>query len=177
MRMGWGIFWGIVVILIGLSILINVIFHVNIPLLKILLGLFFIYLGIKIIFGIPACGFGWKTDKDAVFHESDFSGIPPAGEYNAIFGKAVIDLTRTPLTEPVTRLKIAAVFGSAEVRLNREVPVKILANTAFGNVRLPDRSSGGFGTVSWTSDHFQEQEKHLALQADAVFGSIHILYP
>lgn len=39
--------------LIGLSIIVRVVFNVDFPVLKILIGLFFIYLGFKIMFGIP----------------------------------------------------------------------------------------------------------------------------
>ncbi|MCK5242363.1 hypothetical protein KAR34_07915 [bacterium] len=177
MKMVWGLFGGMFIILIGLSIILNVIFKVNIPFFRILFGLFIIFLGIKIIFGGCWPCKSWQTKKDVVFEETAFSGIPAEREYNAIFGKADIDLTNLTLTEPVTHLKVTAIFGSAEIKLGRELPVKINSDAVFGGVQLPDRSGGGFGSLSWNSGNFNENEKYLDLKAEAIFGSIRVFYP
>ena len=42
-------FWGVIIVLIGLSIILREVFHVNIPFVRIIFGVLLIYWGVKII--------------------------------------------------------------------------------------------------------------------------------
>ena len=76
MRMGIGLFIGILIILLGLSIIINVIFHIHIPIFKILFGLFLIFIGLKIIFGswisFPS---SQGNSGNVIFQERTYRGL------------------------------------------------------------------------------------------------------
>ena len=103
MRMGFGLLIGVLIILFGLGIIINVIFHVNIPMFKILVGLFLIYIGLRIILGgsLPSM-FHHNRPGDAVFSDRTYHGLPgDSNKYNAIFGKAIVDLRGIELKEKV----------------------------------------------------------------------------
>jgi hypothetical protein len=74
---------------------------VHIPIFKILVGLFLIFIGLKIIFGnwISYPGCHWRSG-DAMFHHRTYQGPSgDSGEYNAVFGKAVVDLRKIELKE------------------------------------------------------------------------------
>jgi hypothetical protein len=178
MRMGFGLLIGVMIILFGLGIIINVIFHVNIPVFKILAGLFLIYLGFRIIFGgsIPSA-FHHHSSGDAVFSEKRYQGLPgDSNEYNAVFGKAMVDLRGVELKEKVTRIKVTAVFGGAEIILDKNIPVRIKSDTVFGGVNLPENVAGGFGSASYQSQNFDETKNYLLIEASSVFGGIEIHY-
>jgi hypothetical protein len=178
MKMGIGLFIGVLIILIGLGIIVNIIFHTNIPIFKILFGLILIFIGLKIIFGSwgvfsPCQG----KSGDVIFHQRTYKGLSgDTREYNAVFGKAVVDLRDIELKEKVTRIKINAVFGGAEVLLSAATPVRIKADAVFGGVQLPENISGGFGTSTYQSKNFNENQNYLFIEGASVFGGIVIRY-
>jgi hypothetical protein len=44
-----GVFWGSVLILLGLSVIIEHVFHINIPVFKMVFACLLIYLGIRLL--------------------------------------------------------------------------------------------------------------------------------
>ena len=173
--MGAGIFFGIVIILIGISILIKVVFKIDFPVFKILFGLFLIYLGAKFLLG--SFGFlGFSSgDSNAVFSEINIEGnVDDKREYNAVFGKANIDLRGIVLTKKVTTIEVNAVFGGCNILLDNDTPVRIKAEAVFGGINLPEGGSGGFGNSSYKSKNFDETQNYLYIKANAVFGGIKI---
>jgi hypothetical protein len=178
MRMGSGLLIGVLVILFGLTIIINVVFHVHIPLFKILVGLFIVSIGLRIILGnaVP-CPVIQLHPSDAVFSHRTYHGLPgDSNEYNAIFGKAIVDLGGIELKEKVTRIKVNAVFGGAEVILDKNTPVRIKADTVFGGVQLPQNVAGAFGSAFYQSQDFDENKNYLLIDASSVFGGVEIHY-
>ena len=176
--MGLGLLIGVLIMLWGLGIIINVIFHVNIPIFKILLGLFLIYIGLKIILGNS---FSYPTvhwhSRDAVFSHKTYQGLySDLNEYNAVFGKAMVDLRGVELKEKVTRIKVSAVFGNAEVILDKNIPVRIKVDTVLGDVKLPQNVGGTFASAYYQSQDFDENKNYLLIDASSVFGGIEIHY-
>jgi hypothetical protein len=178
MKMGIGLFIGVFIILLGLGIIVNVIFHIHLPIFKILFGLVLIFIGLKIIFGswisFPS---GQGKSGNVIFQERTYRGLPrDSKEYNAVFGKAVVDLRGIELKEKVTLVKINAVFGGAEVILGEATPVRIKADAVFGGIQLPDNISGAFGTSTFQSKNFDENKNYLVIEGTSVFGGIVIRY-
>jgi hypothetical protein len=179
MKMGIGLFIGVLIILLGLGIIVNVIFHTHIPIFKVLFGLILIYLGLKIIFGswisFPAFQ---GNSGNVLFQERTYRGLPrDSREYNTVFGKSVIDLRGLELKEKITRIKISVVFGGAEVLLSEATPVRIKADAVFGGIQLPENISGAFGTSTYQSKNFDESQNYLVIDGNSVFGGIVIRYP
>jgi hypothetical protein len=178
MRMGLGLFIGVLIILFGLSIIINVVFHVHIPVFKILVGIFLIYIGLRIIFGswftIPM---GHWRSHDGMFGNRTYRGLSMGtNEYNTVFGKSLVDLRGIELKDKVTRIEVNAVFGGAEVILDKNVPVRIKMQTAFGGVQLPENVAGAFGSAYYQSSNFDENKNYLLIEGSSVFGGIVVHY-
>ncbi len=178
MRMGLGLLIGALIMLWGLGIIINVVFHINIPIFKILFGLFLVYIGFKIIFGSSfSCPRVYWHSRDAVFSHRTYQGLHgESNEYNAVFGKAMVDLRGVELKEKVTRIKVAAVFGNAEVILDKNMPVRIKVDTVLGEVKLPQNVAGAFGSAYYQSQDFDENKNYLLIDASSVFGGVDIHY-
>jgi hypothetical protein len=178
MKMGAGMFVGIFFILIGAGIVIKILFNIDFPVIKILFAFFFVWIGIKILFGHNTSGFVTSNagKHDVVFGERvwNYDSIPN-GEYNCVFGKAVYDLRNVQLTgnEPV-HMEIHTVFGGSVVKIRRDMPVKIEANAAFAGVQMPNGNNTAFGTGYYQSKTFQPDTAYLRIKADVVFGGMQI---
>jgi hypothetical protein len=178
MRMGVGLLVGILIILFGLGIIVNVVFHVSIPVFKIFVGLLLVYIGLRIIFG------GWVSlpedhwrSGDAVFRNRTYHGLSgESNQYNTIFGKTTIDLRGIELKEKVTRLEVKVVFGETDVILDKETPVRIRAQTVLGGVQMPENAASAFGSAYYQSSNFDESKNYLLIEGSSVFGSITIHY-
>lgn len=158
------VIFGIFVILFGLSIIVNHVFKINIPLGKFLLGLFIIYLGFKILLGGFGVDINVKGDKNAVFQKQDYmpSQLKTRNEYNAVFGSSVIDFTDTQIAEnEVYKVELNSVFGNIELKVPKDVNLKIESNGVLGSVE--DQRANNIEIVS---------NKTLFVEANAVFGSI-----
>ncbi len=173
--MGAGIFWGIILILVGFGLIIKIVFNVDFPIFKFIVAFFFILLGLKILFGDFGVFKHHGRHGDVIFNERHIHGrVAGQEEYNVIFGKAEIDLTDIELKPGRNKLEINAVFGSTDVLLNKNVPVRIKGDVAFGGISLPDGDTGGFGSSVYESENFDENSTYLYIKASAVFGNINI---
>jgi len=175
MRMG--LFWGLLLILIGIVIIVNMVFGIHIPIIRTLIALFFIFLGIKILLGNGWCPVSLPCGKnEVVLHERTFNSLPGAkNEYDVVFGKGTFDLRHINLAGP-TQLRVDTVFGGSEILLSKGTPVRVEADVAFGGASLPDQETGGFGKFNYQSENFDPQGKHLVIKASAVFGGVEIRY-
>jgi hypothetical protein len=199
-----GLIFGIFVILIGLSIIIKVVFKIDIPVFKVCLGLFFLYLGIRMIFGGMSCsrhydsgGSFFCSKHFSVYNENDerektviidkeghadttYSNSEPSDfkgkkkQYDIVFGSSVIDLRELILKEKITTVNINTVFGSSKVLLNKNTPYKISTDVVFGSARLPDGNSAGFGDSKITAGIFDDTTKYLNIKISVIFGSADI---
>jgi predicted membrane protein len=172
MRMGFiftGVFWGVVLILIGLGVIINVVFGIKIPIFRTIFALFLIYLGIQMLTGIS---FWSKSKKSAVFEEKAIEVITAADKYDVVFGKGEIDLSGIELKDQNVRVDINTIFGGSVIKIDPAIPTKIVASSAFGGAHLPDGNVVAFGQYTYKTENFKSAEKHLLIHAAVVFGGI-----
>lgn len=177
--MGAGLFWGILLVLVGISLIFKVVLKVDFPVFKILFAFFFIFIGIKILVGGKPWLFQFERDKnDIIFSEGYFEeseDISP--EYNVIFGKGNFDFRNTRFQEEKFKnIKVNTVFGGSEILLSKRIPVRIKVEAVFAGSELPNGNSTVLGSTYYESDNYDETEPHLYLEADVVFGNLVIKY-
>jgi predicted membrane protein len=177
MKMDSGLFWGLLLIILGLSLILKVVFNIDFPVMKLLIAFFFIYLGIKVLFGNFGFSFFKSGPHDVAFGEGSFKEIiQPAKEYNVVFGKGNFDFRNVQLPDSgEVNVKIATVFGASEILLNSKTPVKIKADAAFAGTKLPNGNSAVFGSVVYQSENYDELKPHLVLKTEVVFGGVDIV--
>lgn len=187
------IIWGTLLIIFGVSLLINVIFGIHLPLGRIFLGLLLLYFGIQIITGYSkkqswACGAYCRQSSstcntccgksdikvDAQTLNTDSTPL----EYSTVFGSACIDLTDLSLDAlrnkgATTFISINTVFGKTELKLNKNVPVQIIGKCSFGKTSFPDNTMITFGTHTYLS-HGQSEAPLVIIQTNTVFGDLEI---
>ncbi len=177
MKMGAGVFWGVLLIVIGLALIIRFVFNIDFPVVKVIVAFFFIYLGIKILVG----GFGSignmrfeAKGNDVLFNEKEFYEPEHNKEYNVIFGKGVFDFTETDISQGNVNVKIGTVFGASEIRIDRDMPVRIEADAVFSGAEMPDGNTAVFGSSSYESESYSRDSNHLKIKLDVVFGGVEV---
>ncbi len=173
--MGAAIFWGSLLIIIGLALVIKVVFNVDFPIFKIIIAFLLIYLGLRILFGSFGM-FQFKTGPNEVlFTERTYNNPYDYKEYNVVFGKGVFNFTNVDLSEGTKDVKIGTVFGATNIHINQDMPVKIQADAVFAGAELPDGNTAVFGTSIYTSESFNPDSAHLFIKLDAVFGGVQVI--
>lgn len=167
------IFWGAIIVLFGLSILVNVIFHINIPIFRIFIGFIIIYFGIKVIVGgqwSNECKkrTQWKEVKSTHMNYQQ-------NEYNTLFGKGVIDLKTIPMGTETYNLSLNTIFAETTLKLDPAKPVKISTSAAFAGARFPDGNLISFGDYVYKSPNFKEDQPYIFIKSSVVFGKLDIV--
>lgn len=175
--MDTGFFWGLFLVLAGLTLLARYIFNIEFPLFKILLGLFFILLGVKIIFGKKFISGISSKDNAILFSEQviNISSIENE-EYNVIFGKSEMDLSEISIEKLPAKLKVNTVFASTVIYVPRNLPMVIYNDAVFSNAKLPGGNSSVFGRTSYKTPGIEPGMPFLELKLDVVFGSVSVMY-
>ena len=176
MKSGSTMIWGIIFLFIGAALIAKVVFRIDIPVFKTLVALFFIYLGLRMLFGHMGILNHSSMGGNAVFSESKIAVEQVDNqEYSAVFGKLVLDLRGIDLSNDDKQLQVNAVFGGAEVLINKDTPVRIKSDVVFGGVQSPDGDSGGFGSRKFESENYDSSSYRLNLNVNAVFGGVQII--
>lgn len=166
------VFWGVFLIILGISIVIKVVFNINVPLVRILFSFFLIYLGIRILMG----GFGVEKPKNMVlFDNQELKPARAADNYNIVFGRGMIDLSNIPMGQGVTKIEVNTVFAEGIIKTNPAVPTVIIVNSVFAGARLPDGNVATFGKYTYKSAGFKEAPNYLEIEANVVFGGLQIV--
>ena len=167
------VFWGVLLIVLGVSFIIKVVFNVNIPVFRIFFAFFFIFLGIRFLIG---GGFDFERSSNTViFNDSQITVTKPSNEYNVIFGRGTFDLSEITLTKKVTKVAVNTIFGGGIIKLNPEIPTKIEVDSVFAEARMPDQNSNfPFGSHTFTTENFDENQDYLLIKASVIFGGLEI---
>ena len=167
-----GIFWGFIVILFGVGILLKSVFHVNIPFFKILIGIIVILFGVSIIFNAIN-----SRRNNTVFGEYNFNFGTIEKEYNIVFSKGVFDFTNFNFSNYNGEfIKINSAFSKSEIYLSRNFEYEIRANSVFGVVSLPNGESVSFGNIARLENAENSELKRINLHVSSVFSETKILY-
>jgi predicted membrane protein len=187
MKSGKAMFFGVLFLLLGLSLLLKAFFGIDIPLIRTLFAIALIYIGVKMLFGPSTFrhDFKWSDNETAVFQNRDFKSDSSGRHYSVVFGKSTIDLTDIPTTNQTEDIfiEVNTVFGESTVYLRRATPVRIRAHAVFGEARTPDENSVAFGnlkfesaTPSSTEEAPSKSQVRVNIQGSVVFGSMRFVY-
>ncbi|MBN2699705.1 MAG: hypothetical protein JXR52_12840 [Bacteroidales bacterium] len=173
--MGAGLFWGVFILLLGIALIIKVIFNIDFPVIKILFGLFLIFLGLKLLFGRSFLPHGHIGPEETIFNERVYAHPENGKEYSVLFAKGVYDFTNVDLSEGDFNVKINTVFGGSVIKINREMPVRIEANAVFAGAELPDGNTAVFGAAQYVTDSWSRDTASLNVKADVIFGGLQVI--
>ena len=173
--MGAGLFWGAFLLLLGIALIIKVVFNVDFPVFKVLVGIFLILLGIKVLFGrfiFPADRF---NPEDTIFNERVYDNPESGKEYTVLFAKGVYDFTSVDLDKGNFNAKVSTVFGGAQIIIPRDKPVRIKADAVFAGAEMPDGNTAVFGSTIYESDTWSPDSAAIDIKVDVVFGGVQVI--
>lgn len=171
---------GVIFILMGISVLIKLVFNVDIPLFKIAFAGFLIYLGIKVLVGGNFHIFNEHQDEETVvFGEKKATNLKSNKEYNVIFGSGVFDLSHYEFPDSTdVHVKLNTIFGGSKLILNKNIPVQISASSVFGGAIMPDGNSAAFGSVHYKSGgDTLVSSPTLYIETNTIFGGLKVIRP
>ncbi len=167
-----GIFWGVLLIIVGVWFIVRRYVPFQIPVIRIIIAVFFVYVGIRILARGPVI----QEKNTMVFSESTLQYSPESGrDYNVIFSTGTVDLSDATVSGQSIRAQVNVVFGSATLRINPSMPVRVAMSSAFGTVEAPNGRSVAFGDTVYATPSWQEGAPALEIHATAVFGKLTIL--
>jgi len=172
--MGSALFWGLLLIILGLSLIFRIVFNIDFPLLKIIIAFVFIFLGLRLLFGSFGMAHFRGGEHDVIFGERKYESFESGKEYNIVFGKGVYDFRDFTLDGAVRKVKVSTVFGGSEIRLPRDLPVRIRVDAAFAGANLPNGNTAVFGNTIYESPGFNPSAPYLDLKIDVVFGGVDV---
>lgn len=200
-RSGSGIWFGIVLIAIGVLLLLDnmyvvdfgEIFHTYWPVLLIIWGLrMFARRSSSRSFQAPSGG-RVESATATVYPSSEANNLSAStvfGDYNVAiqsqsftggsvsttFGNTDIDLLNAQLAEGEHTLKLDGIFGNTQLHLPKGMAFAVYANTTFGDIRVNDQRKDGVSpTVDYTSPDFATARKRLRISASRVFGNVTVI--
>jgi predicted membrane protein len=161
-------FWGILLIFLGFSLLLNELLDIKIPIFTFLVSALFIYLGIKLINGNFR---SQKMDNLNMFGNHLLDYNDSLKDYSNIFGEASLDLSKVEIVEDKI-IDINCIFGNFKVKLSDKLNYKVESTTVFGKSLLIDKSTEGFGSLLYTPTHFDIAKPCLLIKSNVVFGNM-----
>jgi hypothetical protein len=173
MRISMELFWGLLFIIAGITLMAKYLFHINVPVIRILLGVVLIYLGLVIALG----RFGFKSGKEIIFSDGSLDVTDVNNEYNIIFGNGIINLTGENEMSKNKNIEINTIFASGRIRIDQSIPAVVKVDSAFGSANFPDGTSINFGDHTYKTKAYREGEPFVPIKASVVFGQLNIENP
>ena len=167
-----GIFWGIFLLLLGLSVILKAAFHIDIPVFRTFFGLLLVFLGLRVLLGGHWPG---KGEPAAPFGDTRISAPKPDAKYDVVFGKGVLDLGSFEWKGEEARLESNTIFGHTRLVLSERVPTRVVVSAAFSGANFPDGNLISFGDYTYTSKAWRADKPCLTLKASVVFGGLDVV--
>jgi predicted membrane protein len=174
MKMGPSLFWGLLLVILGLSLILRIVFNIDFPLFKIFIAFLLIFFGLKMLFGTFRGPSIETSENDVVFGEKRFNNPENNRDYSVVFGKGVFDFRDFDLKGEKQKIKISTVFGASIVKINKNMPVKIKVESAFAGADLPNGNSAAFGSTTYISPDFDAGKPNLEIKLEVVFGGCEV---
>ena len=173
------LFWASLLIIFGISMLLGTLFGITIPVFRIFIGFFLVYLGIQMIANWPARKEQVKESiyfgkRSLIVEAATIQGEKPV-RYTVMFGTADIDLSHIEAINQEHRpvkLEIKTLFGNTQLKINKDIPTKIISSTSFGQTEFPNDTNITFG--SYTYRTYEEGKPHLVIRTSTAFGKLEI---
>ena len=179
-----GMFWAVFFIAVGIILLVQHVFKIDLPIIKILFGLFLIYMGVKVLassFNVKVRGFTVdkiSTDSKAVFSNSNFKVKGNAGytneSFTSVFGSSVLDMTGLTEEDLKKDYKIENAFGKTTVTTDADTPIIAWVESGFASVEIRDQKISSFGEAEIKTSNYDATKPALKLKIEAAFGSVEV---
>jgi hypothetical protein len=162
--------------LLGVSMILKVVFSLDIPVFRIVMAGVLIVLGIRLLLGVS-----WKGCPPAgntiLFSESEMKGGGTDRDFTVVFGRGTLDLTGMRPEDHKDPIEFTTVFGAGALRLDPTVPTKVTVSSAFAGAHVPDGTQVAFGSYVYRTPGQSDDAPFLDVRATVVFGELKVETP
>ena len=110
-------------------------------------------------------------DYTAILTSQSFKG----GRLTTTFGEMAVDLAKVQLDEGQNILNLNVTFGETNVRLPKDLPVRVTASVVAGDIKIADQKWDGLNKrATWQSDNYDSATAKLDISCHIVFGEIKV---
>ena len=187
-----GLFWGSVIIIIGVLFLLDELRLLDVgelwPLAIIAIGVWMIIKARSRGTGDSwqGHGFGDQTfisDTDNVLQSNTFGDVKvtinskefKSGEIRTIFGDVKVDLTSLDIKEGEQTLRLNTIFGDIKVSAPKELPFLIYCSNTAGDLKIFDEKRSGWRqTMTYKSENFDTADRKLKIITSQIFGDVKV---
>lgn len=171
-----GVFWGIVLCLLGVSMILKVVFNLDIPVFRIVMAGVLIVLGVRLLLGVSWKGLP-QAGSTVLFSESDLKGTGSDRNFTVLFGRGTLDLGGIRPEDRKDPIEFTTVFGAGALRLDPAVPTKVTVSSAFAGAHVPDGTQVAFGSYVYRTPGQSDDAPYLDVRATVVFGELKVETP
>jgi len=173
-------FWGIVLVFLGITIILDQFFGIDFPFWGVFWSVVLIAFGLSLLLKKDHDWPGdWRPGKvaggDIVFNDAAVEGDEKQRDYNIIFSRGEIDLRKISAKDKNIYFRINNVFAGGSVIIDKNKPVKVAASSAFGSVVLPNGRNIAFGETEYVTSSFSPEKPFIFIKCSAVFGELNII--
>jgi hypothetical protein len=176
--------WGLLFVAIGILIILRQYLGIQFPLVKVILGLFLVFMGVKILFTSfvrPTPGTPTRlgpSQNIAAFNKSRFeyiaNGKPQS--FHTFFTNSDIDLSRMDLSRGDVEININVFFGEMVIVVGTTIPIQLEAKANFGEIVLPNKKKITKGSYTFQSEIFKVSGSKINMNVTSTFGDVRIFY-
>jgi predicted membrane protein len=195
MRRSGGTWWGIALIILGILLLLDAMFDLELrEVVHTWWPLLLVIWGVSMLMrhrngssatppgDAPLPGGGGESQTGEQIGQSNVFGdvvvrvssrVFRGGAVSNVFGDIDVDLTNAALAEGDHRLKVNGVFGAVTLHLPRDMAFAASGSTVFGKVEISDQRREGFSpSMTLESGGFGAASRKLHISASQVFGDV-----
>jgi predicted membrane protein len=168
--------FGAILLVIGVLLLVELVANVHFPIIRVLIALAFVLIGARLILHAWVRRDDSMVSAEAVLSRRNFTQagtLDRDARFDVMFGSGTVDLTQLVEPEHDVTVTVEALFGHALVKLPPAIAYDIEGSSAFGEVKMPDRSATAMGSLVYraASDH----PSRLHLRVHAIFGACQVV--
>lgn len=167
------IFWGSILIIFGLSVLIKAIFGIDLPLMRVIFGGLLIYLGFSMVTSWKNYSHCGKNSRTIWFSTISTTPDTIKSEYRVSFSSIRIDLRSVPIDQIPSKIFIDAHCSSVLLITNPDVPTLINIDARFASTKLPNNETVAVGNTVYMT-HDQQVKPVLEISANLVMSNFEI---
>ena len=162
-------YWAGILILAGVLLILRNVFKLDLPVMGIIIPVIIISWGVSILVNSNRSS---DNGSSTVFSHNTTTEVNEGSQHSVVFGKGDYDLRKV---KPGVRVDIDAVFSTANVRIDPNVPMRIKISSAFASARMPDGAVSSFGERRFFTKAYQEGQPFVDVRCDVVFGDLRII--
>ena len=175
-------FWAILFIAVGVILLIQTVFNIELPIVRILIGLLLIYMGFKMITKPSSPGIislkvnKISSDTETIFTQNEMKAKTSDGsthrKFSTVFGSSNLDLRGLTPEDLAQEIKIENAFGRTLVKTDNTIPIKANVDTGFASVSIRGQKTGNFGDSLLQTTDYSSDKPAYKLNINAAFGEV-----